>query len=311
MIKVGIIGATHPVAGELLRVLVFHPDVEVVWAYAPNHAGMPITQFHRGLVGETFLRFTDTVTPDNVDVVFMCHDRDGKSREILGELPAEDVERLRIIDISPDFLDAAEAGDFVYGIPESNRKQLVRGARHAAVPSPVAMAVLLALLPLARNLMLNSTIHATVVRASHPYDLGLVSVFPEQEVKEVTDAVRSVQTSFSQSVNIISVSGGFPRGLMAVVYMESPISVEQVRELYEQFYDDHSFTSITDITPDIREIANTNKCMINIEKYDNRLVITAAIDDMLKGSAGNAIHIMNLLFGLQERVGLMLKASGR
>lgn len=311
MIRVGIIGATHPVAGELLRLLIFHPDVEIVWAYAPSHEGLPLTQFHRGLAGETFLRFTDTITTDNVDVVFMCHDRDGKSRQILSQLAPEDVERLRIIDISPDFLDAEQAGDFVYGIPEANRKPLVRGARHASVPSAVAMAVLLAVLPLARNLMLNSPIHATIVRASHPYDLGLVSVFPDGEQQEVTQAVRSVQSSFSQPVNIVSVSGGFPRGMMAVVYMESPIAIEQVKELYDSFYDDHSFTFTSDLTPDIREIANTNKCMLNIDKVDNQLVITAVIDDMLKGSAGNAVHLMNLLFGLQERVGLMLKASGK
>ncbi|MCM1111545.1 MAG: hypothetical protein NC336_10075 [Clostridium sp.] len=311
MIKVGIIGATHPAAGELLRVLVYHPDVEVVWAYAPNHAGLPLTQFHRGLAGETWLRFTDAVTPDNVDVIFMCHDREGKSREILAQLPPEELERLRIIDISPDFIDARTAGDFVYGIPEANRKPLVRGARRAAIPSPEAMAILLALLPLGRNLMINKPIHATVVHSSHPYDLGLVSVFPDREQTEVSDAIRSVQSSFNQPVNIVSVSGGFPRGMMAVVYMESPIAVEQVRELYDKFYDDHSFTFVSDLAPDIREIVNTNKCMLNIEKINDQLVITAAIDDMLKGSAGNAVHVMNLLFGLQERVGLMLKASGK
>lgn len=173
------------------------------------------------------------------------------------------------------------------------------------------MAILLALLPLARNLMLNKPVHATVVRASHPYDLGLVSVFPDGEQKEVADAIRSVQSSFNQPINIVSVSGGFPRGMMAVVYIESPIELEQVKELYDNFYDDHSFTFTSDLAPDIREIANTNRCMLNIDKVDDQLVITAVIDDMLKGSAGNAVHIMNLLFGLQERVGLTLKASGR
>ncbi len=306
MIKVGIIGGTRPQAGELLRILINHPDVEIVWVYDPAHKDLPLAQYHRGLVGETYLRFTDTYDLNSINVVFMCHDREGQSRQILAteNFP----EKLRIIDLSPDFI--GDSG-FVYGLPEANRKALVRGATRAAVPSAIAMPILLALLPLAKNLMLNSPIQATVVRASHPYDLGLLSVFPQDEEVEIANALRSLQTSFDQPINIISVHGGFQRGMMAVVYLESPIAIEQVREIYESYYDDHSFTFISDNNPDIREIANTNKCMLNIDKYEGRLVITAVLDDMLKGSAGNAVHLMNLLFGLQERVGLMLKASGR
>lgn len=306
MIKVGIIGGSRPEAGELLRILINHPDVEIDWIHDPAHKGLPVDQYHRGLVGETFLRFTDEMDFSSVNLIFMCHDREGMSRRILTS--ASIPEDLRIIDLSPDFIN--DPG-FVYGLPESNRKPLVRGARRAAVPSAIAMPILLALLPLAKNLMLNSPIHATVIRASHPYDLGLLSVFPGREEDEIITALTQLQSSFAQPVNIISVHGGFNRGMMAVVYLESPISLDQVREIYENYYDDHSFTFISDNTPDIREIANTNKCMLNIEKYDGRLVITSIVDDMLKGSAGNAVHLMNLLFGLQERVGLMLKASGR
>ncbi len=306
MIKVGIIGGSRPEAGELLRILINHPDVELVWIHDPAHKGLPVDQYHRGLAGETYLRFSDVIDLKSINLLFMCHDREGMSRHILAttEVPEE----LRIIDISPDFLND---GNFVYGLPESNRKALVRGARRAAVPSSIAMPILLALLPLAKNLMINSPVQATVVRASHPFDLGLLTVFPTREENEIRRALSQLQTSFNQPVNIVSVHGGFQRGMMAVVYLDSPISVEQVRELYENYYDDHSFTFVSDNTPDIREIANTNKCMLNIEKYDGRIVITAILDDMLKGSAGNAVHLMNLLFGLQERVGLMLKASGR
>lgn len=306
MIKVGIIGGTRPEAGELLRILINHPDVEIVWVYDPAHRDLPVDQYHRGLAGETYLRFTDTYDLKAIDALFMCHDREGRSRAVLaaGEVP----ETLRIIDLSPDFIGDAS---FVYGLPEANRKPLVRGARRAAVPSAIAMPILLALLPLAKNLMLNSPVQATVVRASHPYDLGLLSVFPQSVEQEIADTLRGLQTSFDQPVNIVSVHGGFHRGMMAVVYLDSPIALDEVRQLYEDYYDDHSFTFVSDNNPDIREIANTNKCMLNIDKYDNRLVITAVVDDMLKGSAGNAVHLMNLLFGLQERVGLMLKASGR
>lgn len=306
MIKVGIIGGSRPEAGELLRILINHPDVELVWIYDPAHNGLPVDQYHRGLAGETYLRFSDEVDLSSVNLIYLCHDREGQSRRMLASLDLP--EDIRIIDLSPDFLDDPQ---FVYGLPESNRKPLVRGARRAAVPSAIAMPILLALLPLAKNLMLNSPIQATVVRASHPYDLGLMSLFPTREEEEIRRALSQVQTSFSQPINIVSVHGGFHRGMMAVVYFESPIGVDQVRSLFEEYYDDHSFTFVSDNAPDIREIANTNKCMLNIEKIDGRLVITAILDDMLKGSAGNAVHLMNLLFGLQERVGLMLKASGR
>ena len=306
MIKVGIIGGTRPQAGELLRILINHPDVEIMWVYDPSHKDLPVSQYHRGLAGETYLRFSDTYDLSVIDALFMCHDREGQSRQVLASMSIP--ENLRIIDMSPDFI--GDSG-FVYGLPEANRKPLVRGAKRAAVPSPIAMPILLALLPLAKNLMLNSPIQAMVVRASHPYDLGLLTVFPQDEEAEIGDALRSLQTSFAQPVNIVSVHGGFHRGMMAVVYLQSSISVEQARQLYEDFYDDHSFTFVSDNNPDIREIANTNKCMLNIEKYDDQLVITAVVDDLLKGSAGNAVHLMNLLFGLQERVGLMLKASGR
>lgn len=311
MIKAGIIGAAHPVAGELMRILINHPDVEIVWACEPSHRGLPVAELHRGLIGETYMRFTDAAAIDEIDLLFMCNDREGDSRKLFESLPADERERLRIIDISPDFVGTADVADFVYGIPEANRKPLVRGARHASVPSPEAMAILLALLPLAQNLMVNKPVQATVVHASHPYDLGLISVFPEKEENEVTSELRRVQNSFNQPVKIVSVSGGFRRGMMAVVYLESDVTLESVRTLYETFYDDHSFTFISDNNPDIREIENTNKCMLTIDKVDGRIVITSVIDDFLKGSAGNAVHVMNLLFGLQERVGLMLKASGR
>lgn len=298
-------------AGELLRILINHPDVEIVWILAPKNAGMPVSQFHRGLTGETFLRFGAEADLAAIDALFMCNEHEGDAQRYLAMVPAAELERLRIIDISPDMLSTLTGNDFVYGLPEANRKPLVRGARHASVPSPEAMAIELALLPLARNLMLNKPVHATVVHSSHPYDLGVLSVFPENAENEVETAMRNVQSSFAQHVNIVSVSGGFPRGMMAVVYMESPMELDQVRQLYDDFYSDHSFTFTSDIGPDIREIANTNKCMLYLDKVNDRLVITSVIDDLLKGSAGNAVHIMNLLFGLQERVGLMLKSSGR
>lgn len=311
MIKVGIIGAAHPVAGELLRILINHPDVELAWAFEPSHKGLPVAQLHRGLVGETFLRFTDTIAPDEIDMLFVCSDREGEARRILSQLPDDEIKRLRIVAITPDTLDIAEGSDYVYGLPEANRKPLVRGARHATVPSPQAMAILLALLPLAQNNMIAHTIHATVVKASHPYDLGLLSVFPDTDETEVRRQLTAFEPEFDRAVRIVTVSGGFQRGMMAVVYLKSDATVESVRELYDTFYDDHGFTFVSDNTPDIREIANTNKCMLTIDKVDDQLVVTAVIDDLLKGSAGNAVHVMNLLFGLQERVGLMLKASGR
>lgn len=321
MIKAGIIGGAGHRAGELIRLLINHPDVEIMWVHNPDATGHPVAEVHHGLTGETTLRFTDDIDLANIDVAFCCLPK-GKSAELLSEITLPD--QLKFIDLSSDFRTNSDRSDFVYGLSELNRKPMVRGALHVATPGSVAMAVELALLPLAKNLMLNSPIHITAITGTTDTETAPESVidfeyrhdnvslsraFVHPQLEEITKTLQSLQTSFNASINLLSFGGSFPRGTLVAAYMSTPIELDQIRHLYEEYYDDHNFTFIVNHPVDIKDVTNTNKCLIRLEKIDDKLLITAAIDNLLKGASGNAVHCMNLLFGLHERVGLMLKGS--
>ena len=321
MIKAGIIGGAGHRAGELIRLLINHPDVEIISVHNPQAAGRPVAELHHGLTGETDLRFTPDIDLTGLDVAFSCLPK-GESAKLLKNL--ELPEDLRFIDLSSDFRTPVEGSDFIYGISEMNRKPMVRGAKHVATPGSVAMAIELALLPLAKNLMLNNPIHITAITGTTDTETAPESVidfeyrhdnvslsraFVHPQLEEITSTLRTLQTSFNAPINLLSFGGSFPRGTLIAAYMSTPIELDQIRALYEDYYDDHNFTFIVNHPVDIKDVTNTNKCLIRLEKTDDKLLITAAIDNLLKGASGNAVHCMNLLFGLHERVGLMLKGS--
>lgn len=321
MIKAAIIGGAGHRAGELIRLLINHPDVEIIWVHNPSEAGHPVSELHHGLTGETDLRFASDIDFDGIDVAFSCLPK-GKSAELLSHITLP--EDMKFIDLSSDFRTPHEGSDFVYGLSELNRKPMVRGALHVATPGSVAMAVELALLPMAKNLMLNSPIHITAITGTTDTETAPESVidfeyrhdnvslsraFVHPQLEEITTTLSTLQASFNAPINILSFGGSFPRGTLVAAYMETPIELQQIRHLYEEYYDDHNFTFIVDRPVDIKDVTNTNKCLIRLEKIDGRLLVTAAIDNLLKGASGNAVHCMNLLFGLHERVGLMLKGS--
>jgi len=319
MIKAGIIGGAGHIAGELIRLLINHPDVEIIRVQDSEAAGRKVCDIHHGLTGETDLKFSSEIELNDIDVAFNCLPK-GKSAEFLSttQMP----ETLKFIDLSSDFRNNAEAPDFVYGLSELNRKAMVRGALHVAVPGSVAMAVELALLPLAKNLMLNTAIHITAITGTTDTEnapesttdfetrhdnISLSQAFVHSQLDEIRTTLQSLQTSFAAPVNLLTFDGNFRRGTLIAAYMDTPIELEQIRPLYESYYDDHNFTFIVDKPVSIKDVRNTNKCLIHLEKTGNKLLITAAIDNLLKGASGNAVHCMNLLFGLHERVGLMLK----
>lgn len=322
MIKAGIVEGTGYKAGELIRLLLNHPDVELMWVSAAGRDGVPVSRLHRGLTGDTDLVITERGDLDKVNVVFLCH-TDGNTASWLAEnKPGEDV---RIIDLSADYrvADGDGADAMIYGIAEYNRKPLVRGATRAVCPGELAMALELSLLPLARHLMLNSDIHTTAVIGStgageslnedvHTMRSDNVSpsaLLAHDDIAEVTCLLGKLQTSFNSDIHVVGLNGPFTRGLIAVTYLECTVGIEELRRIYEEYYDDHSFTFLSDIRPDLKDVVNTNKCMLHLQKVGDELVIVAVIDNLLKGSAGNAVHVMNLLFGLQEQTGLKLKAS--
>lgn len=331
MIKAAIIHGAGYNAGELIRLLVNHPDVTLVSVQSDEHAGKPVTSVHHGLVGDTDLRFTPDIDYKGVDIVFSCLPN-GKAAPFFEAHPFPD--NLRVIDLSADFRLPANPSDipdndapqapadvWVYGLPELNRKPMVRGARLVANPGSFAMIIELALLPLARNLLLNSNIHITAITGStvEGHEPTMLTHFPRlndnveiydplthRHLAEITQTLRAVQASFNSEIDFIPVRAGFSRGILAAIYLDCPVDTETLCKLYEDSYSDHNFTYLVDRRPDLKDVAGTNKCLIHLEKIGSKLLITAAIDNLLKGAAGTAVHNMNLLFGLSERTALNL-----
>lgn len=322
MIKVGIIGGAGYTAGELIRLLLNHPDVELKWVHSTSNAGNPVSGVHQGLVGETALYFTNETPLDAVDVIFLCTPH-GESRKFL-ELHKDNIpDDLRIIDLSQDFRIADDTHDFIYGLPELNRKYIIRG-KHVANPGCFATAIQLALLPLARNLLLNSDIHVNAITGStgagvkpsatshyswRNDNVSIYKPFTHQHLAEIYQTLHGMQASFNSKVNFIPVRGCFSRGIFATFYMDCPVELSEIKKLYNEYYDDHNFTFVSDRMPDLKDVVNTNKCLLYLTKEDGKLLIVSVIDNLLKGASGQAVHNMNLLFGLHERVGLQLKAS--
>lgn len=321
MIKAGIIGGAGYTAGELTRLLINHPDVELKWIHSTSNAGNRVSDVHQGLIGETDLKFTDKVDWTDTDVVFFCTPH-GATREFMEkhDVPAE----VKIIDLSTDYRIEDGTHEFVYGLPELNRKRIVRGATRVANPGCFATAIQLALLPLAKNLLLNSDIHVTAITGStgagvkpgatthyswRNDNISVYKPFKHQHLAEIKQTLKTLQNSFSAEINFLPVRGCFSRGIFAMVYVDCPVSLEEVRKLYEDYYDDHNFTFVTDKAPDLKDVVNTNKCILHLDKVGDKLLITSVIDNLLKGASGTAVHNMNLLFGLQERIGLNLKPS--
>ena len=254
-----------------------------------------------------------TLPADSVVAVIVTRHR----RELLAE-------SLKVIDLAQDFRLAEEGNDFIYGLPELNRKAVVRGGRHVANPGCFATAIQLGLLPLAKNLLLNAPIHVTAITGStgagvkpsatshyswRNDNVSIYKPFRHQHLAEIRQSLSSLQNSFKAPINFIPVRGCFSRGIMAIMYMDCPVALDEIKRLYNEYYDDHNFTFVSDTPVDLKDVVNTNKCLIHLDKVDDKLLITTVIDNLLKGASGTAVHNMNLLFGLHERVGLQLKPS--
>jgi len=304
MIKAGILGDDSLVCGELIRLLNAHPDVNLMCVASSQHEGCPVSMIHRALVGEISLTYVAEPQLDGLDVLFLCGE-EGESRSWMecAELP----EGLRVIDLGPDYRMQGEDNAFVYGLPEVNRKHMVHDCNRVSCPGDVATAVLLALLPLARNLMLVSDIHVSVAQGGGDGVACMCNPLDHGQKDEIVQAITTMQSSFKSDVNIMAVSGAFSSGVLAAVYMDSNVDLEVLRTLYDEYYADHNFTFVVDHQPDIIDVLGTGKCYLHLERTGRRLVVTAAIDGMLKGAASNAVHCMNLMFGLQECTGLKVK----
>ncbi|HIX86459.1 MAG TPA: N-acetyl-gamma-glutamyl-phosphate reductase [Candidatus Parabacteroides intestinigallinarum] len=320
MIKCGIIGGAGYTAGELIRLLLNHPDVEITFVNSSSNAGNKITDVHSGLYGEMDLVFTNALPLDSIDVLFFCTAH-GDTRKFMEShmVPAD----VKIIDLSMDYRIEGPEHDFVYGLPELNRRRIC-SANHVANPGCFATCIQLAVLPLAKHLMLNSDLHVNAITGStgagvkpsatshfswRNDNVSIYKPFTHQHLAEINQSLRQLQNSFNSQVNFIPVRGNFSRGIFATTYLDCKIDLVEIKRIYEEYYADHSFTFITDKNPDLKQVVNTNKCLINLQKIEDKLLIISMIDNLLKGASGQAVHNMNLMFGLEETVGLHLKPS--
>lgn len=307
MIKAGIIGSDDSAAAILIKVLLQHPDVELIWV-CDAEPSLRLDSIYPYLTGDTDL--TTTPNPDftEVDVVFITS-LHAMSPDVMAQ---HFNDTLRVVDLTGHFKCAGgdEQSPFVYGLSELNRKRMVHDCLHVVCPSTVSHVVSLALLPLAKNLMLNKDIHATVIEGNDgnmsDRDILLaLDTHPEGYVQEIKTNLGQLQTSFRSDVLLSVFRCKALRGALATLTVDCPTSLEVVRQLYDDYYDDHHFTFVIDQQPSLENVAGTNKCLMSLEKNGNKLLITAVIDNRIKGKAGTAVHDMNLLFGLQELVGLM------
>ena len=316
MIKIGIIGGAGYTAGELLRLLVHHPQAEIVFVNSTSNAGNKLYAVHSGLIGETELEFTNELPLDAIDALFICSAH-GDSRKFLdaNTIPS----KVKIIDLSTDFRD--ESNGFVYGLPELNKQRILQ-ANKIANPGCFATVIELALLPLAANGLLTNEVHINAITGStgagvkpsstshfswRNNNISVYKAFEHQHLKEITQSITQLQPSFGKAINFIPVRGNFARGIFASVYTDCSLSLEEAKALYKNYYKDAAFTFVTDTNPDLKEVVNTNKCIVYLEKQGDKLLILSCGDNLLKGASGQAVQNMNLLFGLDEKMGLNLK----
>lgn len=317
-IRVGIIGGAGYTAGELIRLLLNHPSVEIAFINSESNAGNFITDVHSGLYGETRLRFTDELPFDDVDVVFFCFGH-GKSTRFLSEhyIPAD----VRIIDLAQDFRLANDDNDYVYGLPELNALQL-QGAQHVANPGCFATCIQLALLPLAAKGWLDGDISINAITGStgagvkpsatthfswRSGNMSVYKAFRHQHVPEILQSLHKLQPSFDAALDFIPYRGDFPRGIFATAVTRIEAEENDIVEAYSRFYEEAAFTHYVPEDIDLKQVINTNKCLIHAEKHGDKLLVTSCIDNLLKGASGQAVQNMNLMFGLEETTGLRLK----
>lgn len=335
MIRVGIVGSAGYTGGELLRVLIYHPHVEIVFANSASNAGKKIYEVHNDLFGDTELAFSSDFHSE-IDVLFLCVGH-GDARKFLAANPVDS--GVKIIDLSQDYRlkenTAYQGQHFVYGLPELN-KQAIRSGQYIANPGCFATNIQLALLPLAAKGLLPQQIHVNATTGStgagqkpsptshfswRSGNLSAYKSFEHQHLQEVSESLSQLQPSFlppseqslleraMQRINMIPQRGAFPRGIFSAIYVASDLTQEEAYALYEDYYASHPFTWVSKANIDLKQVVNTNKSIMHLEKHGNQLLILNATDNLLKGASGQAVQNMNLMFGLDEKAGLNLKSS--
>lgn len=337
MIKVGILGAAGYTGGELIRLLINHPEAEIVFANSESNAGNYVYDVHEGLLGDTELKFTDEMPFDKVDVVFFCFGH-GKSEQFLKEHTIP--ENVKIVDLAQDFRIEGDH-DYVYGLPEIN-KNLIAKAQHVANPGCFATCIQLGLLPAAKHGLIKHDVAVNAVTGStgagqkptatthFSWRMGNFStykLFTHQHLHEICQTLNSLRPAEAPEVvntlnegfeiedgvtiDFIPYRGDFARGIFCteVIKLDKAADKEEVVALYKDFYKDAAFTHYSDKAPDLKQVVNTNKAIVHVDVFGKKIVVTSMIDNLLKGAVGQAVQNMNIMFGIDEKAGLNLKAN--
>ncbi|MBQ6203815.1 MAG: N-acetyl-gamma-glutamyl-phosphate reductase [Prevotella sp.] len=333
-IKVGVLGAAGYTGGELIRLLLNHPEAKIVFANSESNAGNPVSDVHEGLIGDTDLRFTSEMPFDQVDVVYFCFGH-GKSEQFLKEhaIPAD----VKIIDMAQDFRLKKEGNDFVYGLPEIHKAETAT-AIHVANPGCFATCIQLGLLPAAKMGIINDDVAVNGITGStgagqkpgatthfswRNNNFSVYKLFTHQHLHEICQSLNEVRPEESAfitspiggegqegvSIDFIPYRGDFARGIFVTEVIKTERSIDDIVAFYKDFYKDATFTHYSDKALDLKQVVNTNKCLVHCEKFGNKLVVTSIIDNLLKGAVGQAVQNMNIMFGIDETAGLKLKAS--
>ena len=320
MIKIGILGGAGYTAGELIRLLLNHPEAELVFVNSESNAGNLLTDVHEGLCGETVMTVTSEMPFDQVDVVFFCFGH-GKSEAFLKEhkIPAN----VKIIDLAQDFRLAAPGNDYVYGLPEINKAQIAT-AQHVANPGCFATCIQLGLLPAASLGIIKSDVAVNAITGStgagqkpgatthfswRNNNMSIYKAFQHQHVPEIKQSLKQVQGHLEAEIDFIPYRGDFARGIFATEVVKTDMPLEDIVKGYKDFYKDAKFTHYVDKAIDMKQVVNTNKALVHCDKYGDKLLITSTIDNLLKGAVGQAVQNMNIMFGIDEMAGLHLKPT--
>lgn len=322
-IKVGIVGGAGYTAGELIRLLIHHPNTEIDFVFSTSNAGNQISKVHQDLVGTLDKTFTDTINPD-IEVLFLCLGHGNSVKFLEAHTFSENT---KIIDLGNDFrLEADkvfEGKTFLYGLPELNKSE-IKNANYIANPGCFATAIQLGLLPLANAGLLGYDVHINAVTGAtgagtslsptthftwRDNNFSYYKPFTHQHLGEINQSVKQLQNNFSSNILFMPNRGNFSRGIFATIYTNFEGAVEEAKTIYNEFYKDAKFTFVSDNQLHLKQVVNTNKCLIHLHKHNGKLLITSIIDNLLKGASGQAVQNMNLMFGLEEATGLGLKAT--
>jgi N-acetyl-gamma-glutamyl-phosphate reductase len=322
-IKAGIIGGAGYTGGEMLRLLLHHPQVAIQFVHSRSNAGEPVSAVHKDLLGDTDLRFAAALQ-DEVDVLFLCVGH-GEAKKFLEEQPV--AAEVKVIDLSQDFRLPvnAQQGErhFVYGLPEVNREKIA-AAQNIANPGCFATCIQLGLLPLAAAGLLGE-VHTTGITGSTGAGQGLQATshfswrvnnvqayktLQHQHLGEINVTLQQLQNGFSEKLHFVPWRGDFTRGIYVTSVVKVKDDFETIVKLYKDFYASHPFTHVSDGMIDMKQVVHTNKCLIHLEQTEDTLAVHSTIDNLLKGASGQAVQNMNILFGLEEDAGLRLKAGG-